>query len=1040
MKQKVLKLVALLAIMLAATWPVRGQSSSLTIGGGGGSQYHADGSTLPINLNNQHSYMRNQYIIPGSHLTAMNGAFITALKYYTTADYSHTTTSTVDVYLCEVNDTAFFEDDNKYFFAPKSNSTIVYSGTLTVSGGEMTVTFDNPFLYNGGNLMIAMENVTLGSDANISFAYQESFISGSGAASLIGDPFETLNINNAGQSVPKTTIYYSQPTTLTIATANPAMGRVKMAMQQECVFFDSYRALSQDGQDGLKSTIWYDPGAVVVDNTWYRTSSNREGITIHSWYNPDGLTVVHHVTIHMADGQRFDVMNDGHNSSVILYLANGKVYSDYDLTNMVAEGGITQIDAYGSKMVLPAGVVEGSSSNVFSVAPGSEVPVVALPRTHNYLVNWSNNATTDTAVITVNSPMTLTANFAPSPLLTITPNNNQMGSVKVATHTGKGTIHTFKATDYAGMGQSIGTVNGIYYNFPGIPEGATEWTYSDGGGGTFQIYVQKNDNEKNRPTVIFYGPNGNYYEIISDGSSSNNDSRVFLKDGNTYLDNWCNQLLWEGGVTEIEIIGDGDVLPSGVAMIDDSTFSVAPGTELTAIATAKPRYHLANWSNNSTDAQLNITMPSSPLTLTANFTANPTLTISNSADGNGNVHLDFVPTPQNLTVNDGNAKISEVPLYLLFTDNSSTRSQHIIPANQLALIDGCTLNSITFYNNNTNEWTFDGQLRVYLKEVDYTTLSSYIDYTTATTVYTGNLHRDNNGLISFTFSQPFTYHGQNLLVGVDVVEASNFNSGEFYGVSAPAGSSAGGFSDFGACAFLPKSTFNYTPILPNGVLANTDGTYNVAPGTQVNLKAVANEGYMLGSWSNNATVNDDATQTLTMGNNDLTISATFVSRPYKIDSIPLNWNVLVDDQPVTLTPYTNGNTTHGHVSIVAGSQVELVPPTEERRSIKSVSLLEAVEPLLELDLAGVTFYYAAGDTWLEAIARPENSSTGIHTVSVPGVNVIVIKNSEEKSLESSCGGQTITFQNDDFTVEETLQTYNIGNGCNFRWEVPAISY
>ncbi len=61
-----------------------------------------------------------------------------------------------------------------------------------------------------------------------------------------------------------------------------------------------------------------------------------------------------------------------------------------------------------------------------------------------------------------------------------------------------------------------------------------------------------------------------------------------------------------------------------------------------------------------------------------------------------------------------------------------------------------------------------------------------------------------------------------------------------------------------------------------GVLATeTPGQYSIIPGTEVTAKATPADGYHLDCWSNNAEVNDAGTQTFTMGEDDMELTAFF---------------------------------------------------------------------------------------------------------------------------------------------------------------------
>ncbi|MBR6490550.1 MAG: hypothetical protein IKT03_08465 [Muribaculaceae bacterium] len=110
---------------------------------------------------------KSQIIIPANYLAQMKGGDISSVKFYTTSyNTPHTTASTADVYVGEVNYTAF--DSDHFEFEPKANCTIIYQGTVTVERvgptnqewGEMTITFNAPYKYRGGNLLIGFENTT----------------------------------------------------------------------------------------------------------------------------------------------------------------------------------------------------------------------------------------------------------------------------------------------------------------------------------------------------------------------------------------------------------------------------------------------------------------------------------------------------------------------------------------------------------------------------------------------------------------------------------------------------------------------------------------------------------------------------------------------------------------------------------------------------------------------------------------------------------------------------------------------------------------
>lgn len=183
--------------------------------------------------------------------------------------------------------------------------------------------------------------------------------------------------------------------------------------------------------------------------------------------------------------------------------------------------------------------------------------------------------------------------------------------------------------------------------------------------------------------------------------------------------------------------------------------------------------------------------------------------------------LPFVSQAQNtLTVADGTETNSNVPIYGLWAD-AYLRCQTIYPASEIEAaatttgMTGGTISSLTYYLSTPAAEAWTGTWEVKLMEVSATTLSAFVDMTTATTVYTGTL--DGTGsTMTITFSTPYTYNGGNLLIEVSETTSGNYKSASFYGVTAT-GASWQGYSSSSwasitgsAKAFIPKTTFTFT--------------------------------------------------------------------------------------------------------------------------------------------------------------------------------------------------------------------------------------
>lgn len=198
------------------------------------------------------------------------------------------------------------------------------------------------------------------------------------------------------------------------------------------------------------------------------------------------------------------------------------------------------------------------------------------------------------------------------------------------------------------------------------------------------------------------------------------------------------------------------------------------------------------------------------------------------------VALLFIPgvsrAQQTLTVYDGTATSQYSPAYIYWW-NVYTRSQHIIPATDLAAMNGHTISALTYYTSGENvPYTSESVCDVYLKEVPTTTLSAYVDKSTATVVYSGTVSivaTATGGTMTITFTTPYAYNGGNLLIGIENTTDVDGEDISFYGqnVSYTCGGSDNGWSldelTFWGDHFIPKTTFTYSSgssSLPDGVV------------------------------------------------------------------------------------------------------------------------------------------------------------------------------------------------------------------------------
>ena len=178
---------------------------------------------------------------------------------------------------------------------------------------------------------------------------------------------------------------------------------------------------------------------------------------------------------------------------------------------------------------------------------------------------------------------------------------------------------------------------------------------------------------------------------------------------------------------------------------------------------------------------------------------------------------------QELTVYEGEGGTNGyVPTYMGYWDDF-TRSQYVIPAADLAEMNGGTISALTFYTTSQNvPYTSVSTADVYLMEVDYTAISAFEPKANATIVYQGTVsvvanEAGDGGEMTIDFATPFVYGGGNLLIGMENTTDAGYKFMYFYGQTVD-GASVAGYNSNSLDAvtatqrnFIPKTTFTYTP-------------------------------------------------------------------------------------------------------------------------------------------------------------------------------------------------------------------------------------
>lgn len=174
---------------------------------------------------------------------------------------------------------------------------------------------------------------------------------------------------------------------------------------------------------------------------------------------------------------------------------------------------------------------------------------------------------------------------------------------------------------------------------------------------------------------------------------------------------------------------------------------------------------------------------------------------------------------EELTVYDNTTTNNNVPFYAMYADYG-TRSQFIIPSDAITVMAGGSIEKLTFYTS-TASVSFDEEVTVYLKEVNYSTFADATleDWSSMEGVYVGTLTVSDNQL-EIILDTPYLYGGDNLMIGFQV---TNWGTacpsiswlGEGQAETTALYNNANGSHVWSTTVtkaqFLPKTTFEYTP-------------------------------------------------------------------------------------------------------------------------------------------------------------------------------------------------------------------------------------
>ena len=214
--------------------------------------------------------------------------------------------------------------------------------------------------------------------------------------------------------------------------------------------------------------------------------------------------------------------------------------------------------------------------------------------------------------------------------------------------------------------------------------------------------------------------------------------------------------------------------------------------------------------------------------MTDSETATATYTINKLPSG---------PTSQK-TVFDGKDTDGHLPLYMPSYYQES--NQMIYPASELTDLVNTTITGLKFY---TTGLIFDGSFSVSLGTTSQSSYSSATAITGLTQVVQSATATDGVTEFDITFTTPFLYTGQNLVVQIDVLNqgTSRYRTTYFYGEGQDVNTGFNDYISYGnhynnLVQFMPKTTFTY---IQGEVLEQVETpTFTPVAGTYMGTQAV----------------------------------------------------------------------------------------------------------------------------------------------------------------------------------------------------------
>ena len=396
---------------------------------------------------------KNQFIIPASELTTMNGGSISKIAFHlasstgNTADFCNN--STYKIYFLEVDYTILNEYKQE---GEGATATKVYEGRLNINNVE-ELSFGGAdaaenYIYMGGNLMVTITKNNVyayeSSTKHNTFFYGQATGQNTSWQIIYKNTSGGTDLNRALQFLPKTTFTYEPAvgTSVITATANPMeYGNVEGADTYDN---GTYCTLTATPNQDYRFLNWTEDGTVVSTNDIYTFMVIRDRDLVANFArNTFDITA----TANPTEGG--SVEGSGTYNYDATCILTAMASTGYHFVNWSEDGNVVSTDATYSFIVnddhtLVANFalndytitatanpsIGGSVDGAGSYTHGTTCTLTATPNTNCTFNNWTENgnvvSTDATYSFTVTGDRILEANFTLPQTYTITATPNPL--------------------------------------------------------------------------------------------------------------------------------------------------------------------------------------------------------------------------------------------------------------------------------------------------------------------------------------------------------------------------------------------------------------------------------------------------------------------------------------------------------------------------------------------------------------------------------------------------------------------------------------